>query len=354
MNINRYNYEEYFLLYVDDELNASERKAVEDFVEQNPDLEEELSMLKQSLLKPDTSVVMEDKSMLFKSESSSLITLENYETFFLLYVDEELNAEERRAVEMFVSKNPSLQQELHLLMQTKLQPDQDVVFPDKDLLYRTPATKRTVVVSIYRSVGVAAVILVALGIFWLMPRDNGTTSGPIVAKAEPKKTSTIQKKESTAKTETKSQTAVARQEDVTNSGKKITTVPQTKVDVAKNDNGMNKNQVQVEGTYETPVEKEIRPSTLETTAPILAMNETGSNDFKDATLIVDQPVEQSKTKVAGTLTTVGGGENDPGSTESKSKLRGFFRQVKRVVEKTAHLPGEDKKLQIGNIEIALK
>src|SRR6478736_2196411 len=105
MNINRYNYEEYFLLYVDDELNATERKAVEYFVEQNADLEEELFMLKQSLLKPDDSVVMKDKSVLFRSESSPLITLENYETFFLLYVDEELNAEERRAVEAFVSEN---------------------------------------------------------------------------------------------------------------------------------------------------------------------------------------------------------------------------------------------------------
>src|SRR6476620_9677260 len=129
MNINRYNYEEFFLLYVDDELNVTERREVEEFVALNPDLEEELSMLKQSLLKPDHSVVMENKCVLFRNESSPLITLENYETFFLLYVDEELSTEERRAVEAFVNENLSLQQEFQLLMQTKVEADETIVFP---------------------------------------------------------------------------------------------------------------------------------------------------------------------------------------------------------------------------------
>ena len=42
MNINRDNYEEFFLLYADNELSVQEKNAVEDFVRQHPDLEEEL------------------------------------------------------------------------------------------------------------------------------------------------------------------------------------------------------------------------------------------------------------------------------------------------------------------------
>ena len=40
MIINRYNYQEFLLLYVDNELNAVERKTVEDFIQQNADLNE--------------------------------------------------------------------------------------------------------------------------------------------------------------------------------------------------------------------------------------------------------------------------------------------------------------------------
>ena len=48
MQINRHNYEEYFILYMDNELGSTERRMVEDFVKLHPDLQEELDMLLQS------------------------------------------------------------------------------------------------------------------------------------------------------------------------------------------------------------------------------------------------------------------------------------------------------------------
>jgi hypothetical protein len=66
MNINRHNYETFFLLYIDHELSVVERKAVDEFVQANPDLEEELVMLQQSIL-PTDRIVFEDKgSLLFR------------------------------------------------------------------------------------------------------------------------------------------------------------------------------------------------------------------------------------------------------------------------------------------------
>src|SRR5215467_13527890 len=98
MNIDRHNYEEYFLLYIDNELNVDQKKQVELFVQENPDLEEELVMLKQSTLIPDDSIVFDKKHFLMKEENSSFINLNNYEQWLVMYVDDELSSEEKVVV----------------------------------------------------------------------------------------------------------------------------------------------------------------------------------------------------------------------------------------------------------------
>src|SRR5882762_4310883 len=109
MIINRNNYEEFFLLYVDNELSAADRMAVESFVRENPDLEKELDMLKQSTLKPDSSISFEHKELLMSGTGgNSFINNTNYEEFFLLYTDGELNEENKKAVEEFASHHAHL------------------------------------------------------------------------------------------------------------------------------------------------------------------------------------------------------------------------------------------------------
>ncbi len=68
MHINRHTYEEFFLLYNDGELSMEERKAVEDFVRENPDLEPELVMLGEAVFAPDESIVFENKDDLYRHE----------------------------------------------------------------------------------------------------------------------------------------------------------------------------------------------------------------------------------------------------------------------------------------------
>ena len=65
MVINRLNYEEYFLLYIDGELPVSERQAVELFVAQNADLAGELELLLQTRLECDITA-LPDKNSLYR------------------------------------------------------------------------------------------------------------------------------------------------------------------------------------------------------------------------------------------------------------------------------------------------
>ena len=126
MNVNQHNYEEFFLLYVDGELSATDKQAVEQFVQANPGLAEELEMLLQMRL-TDEPVLFEGKDILFRNETAE-INLHNYEEQFLLYVDNELNTVSKEKVETFVLQHPALQESFTLLKQTRLA-SEIIVFP---------------------------------------------------------------------------------------------------------------------------------------------------------------------------------------------------------------------------------
>ncbi len=132
MNINRHNYEEYFILYMDNELSSDDRRMVEAFVQNHPDLKEELDILLQYKLVPDTNIVFKGKEELMKVKGESPVTLSNYEEWLVLYIDNELTAEQRKTVEQFIAANPSVKKELHLLQRTQLQPEKSFL-PIKNL-----------------------------------------------------------------------------------------------------------------------------------------------------------------------------------------------------------------------------
>jgi hypothetical protein len=143
MNITRHNYEEYFILYMDNELTQAERRMVEDFVLLHPDLKEELDLLQQFKLTPDTDIVFAGKAELLKGQEASMVNLSNYEEYLLLYTDNELNpAQKVAAVEQFAAENLAVQKELDLLRFTRLQPE-SVEFPDKASLYRREGREST-------------------------------------------------------------------------------------------------------------------------------------------------------------------------------------------------------------------
>jgi len=177
ININRHNYEEFFLLYVDRELSAAERVAVEQFVQENPDLQQELDALQQTMLTQELIFEMPDKASLYRNEAVG-INLENHTTHFLMYVDDELSATEKEAVETFVLQHPSLQESFMQLKQTKL-PIESIPFPDKTVLYRSEEKEKKPVVYMHwwRMAAAAAVIGFAFMVWTLSPNNLDSGSG---------------------------------------------------------------------------------------------------------------------------------------------------------------------------------
>lgn len=172
MNINRNNYEEFLLLYADNELSFTERQAVEDFLESNPDLKAELQSILDSKLHTE-HVPFFNKAMLYKSDS--FITAENYESYFLLYADNELTDDERIETEKYAASTPPLQKEFDLIQQTKLVADEEIVFADKSVLYRKEEPARVIRISWMRVAVAAAIVgfILLAGILLFNKKSDG-------------------------------------------------------------------------------------------------------------------------------------------------------------------------------------
>jgi hypothetical protein len=172
MNITRNNYEEFFILYLDNELNREERSRVEFFLQQHPDLQEELSMLQQTRLVPDTQVIFKGKQSLWKSSTQCDISLANYEEWLLLYIDDELTIEQEVTVENFAIANPAVKAELDILQKTKLQPEESIIYFNKESLYRKEEKERPVAVIRWWRITAAAALLFAVSITGFLIYNN--------------------------------------------------------------------------------------------------------------------------------------------------------------------------------------
>ena len=177
MKIDRHNYEEFFILYWDDELAAAEKQAVENFVNQNADLREEFEILGEARFAPDAAVQFKEKGFLL---NNSFINITNYKEQLLNYIDDEVTAKERKEVEKFVGQNPDAQKELALLQKTKLQPEAEISFPDKSVLYRRVEKVRVISMTWFRVAVAAALIIIAgLTVFQFINTGKSGNAEPV-------------------------------------------------------------------------------------------------------------------------------------------------------------------------------
>jgi hypothetical protein len=183
-SINHHNYEEFFLLYVDGELSASDKEAVEQFVQANPDLAIELEMLQQMQL-PAQEMIYAGKEDLYKKESSA-VQYENYEEQFLLHVDKQLSSEEEEKLAIFVLQNPALQEAFTLLKQTRLFPE-TIIFRDKSSLYRKEAKEKPGFYLSWQRMAIAAAVLGLIVVTGLL-LPSGENNSLTLAKTNTNKT----------------------------------------------------------------------------------------------------------------------------------------------------------------------
>jgi hypothetical protein len=174
-HINTDNYEEFFLLYVDNELTEGERRSVEAFILEHPELKNELQVIMDTKLDLDETS-FEGKEILFRNEGK--VNEQNIEALQILLIDDELDPATAEEVETYSSATPLAARNLDQLRKTKLD-QEEIRFPDKATLYRTDK-KPAALISIqwFRIAAAAAVLLIA-GLLWLNRTDEADTIIPI-------------------------------------------------------------------------------------------------------------------------------------------------------------------------------
>jgi hypothetical protein len=387
MSINRYNYEEYFLLYIDNELPHAERRAVENFLLQNPDLEAELVALQQSVLIPDEQIVFENKELLLQFKGG--IHSNNLAEYAISYADNELGDAERLELENFIKNHPQQRPEFDLINNLKLQAEESIVFPDKNILHRYETGKISLVP--WWRMAAAAVIILCAGFFWLnstkSPRQPpGFThinnqlplkkpETPLVKKAELKEDNISKNSDSVADPVINSQPA----EVVIFERKSNNSVKEKRVNhkLSANLDVHQKNEIKLEpgnsqsniiainsNIIETPKAVKITKTQLK---PVITGENIGSIDAainSSNKTIRNQPAlsvnslnresDFMASKVAHTETV----ENELAANaivDNKNPLRGILRKATRFIDKnTAFMSPKRSGLQIGNVEIAFQ
>ena len=156
MLINRENYETVFLLYLDHELAAQDRLAVESFLNEHPDLKVEFELLRETLLTDDPLPEFSHKEGLYRTTSQ--VTTED----LLLLLDRELSEPEAESLQHKIAGSEGLRADFALLQQTRLDSDDEILFPWKAQLYRSEQSR----VIGFRKWHLAAAAVLALALLW--------------------------------------------------------------------------------------------------------------------------------------------------------------------------------------------
>ena len=362
MKIDRHNYEEFFILYWDNELSAEQKQAVKDFIAQNADLREEFELFGESRFTPDPAIQLKEKDFLL---NDSFINITNYEEQLLNYIDNELTTEEKNKVEKFVQVQPAAQQELALLQKTKLQPEAEIIFPDKSVLYRREEKPVRIISMTWFRVAVAAAIIVIAGftaLQFINNGKNGNNNG--FATIDNSKNTTVQDEEKNSKTPSTNSEKTIPGESITkvkdrktiekkegypldeknteqiltkNEPENKNNLPKPRTDRTTNDRDASIDASVNETFAYTPVELEKVGKVQKTETPLINASFVDSDVTNKPQIALDIPEAEAKGKD-------GGG------------LKEFLRKTTRVFERRTKIQTttEDNKLLVGAFAVSLK
>lgn len=283
-----------------------------------------------------------------------MIDQTNFETWFLMYADNELSAAEKLQVDEFVKLNPSLQSLLNKFCQLKavpgeikfpdknilyaeqmelsaytFKPDYSVTYPVKDTLYRRSAVRR---IKWMIPVSIAASIIFILGLFVLLnPIKKSVTDEKLtINKYIPPPSSKGEEEKSTLLVETKPKVEVSHQISSPNQSALVSEIllPESKQPII----------VKMEE------EDIIEP----TPSPIIVQPNLSEEAIQAAASrkVEMQEIQPSNVSINTDVLIQASNRND-----DHSVIRGLMRKITRRVFKEKSISDQQKTIQVSNFVI---
>ena len=370
MQINRHNYEEFFMLYVDGELNAAQRTEVENFVGLNADLDGEFASFKMVVLPVADNFIFENKNLLYKT--SEAINLTNCNEYFLLYTDNELTAGDRQMVEKFVLQNPQVQEEFSLIKQTKLVPEL-IEFENKALLFREEKERR--IIPFYWKMMAAATITGLVATLWVVTMKDQTLTTQGFTAVSPEKTVPANKgineiTSAQSKIETADITNAVKKENANNTDipaqqkthlpekYSFAVVTQTPAETyknksteqtAKNENGMEKNYTVATMqpiNSQSPVPVEVNNAVAQNKNTVVSY--ASATNENDAVIVKPAAMNFTDNDAEDNSLYIGFAELN------KTKVKNLFRKATAIFDKKANNDDGENSIRLANFEIRTK
>jgi len=177
MGINKENYEQFFLDYLEGNLSPEEKQELADFIIAHPELRSLLDDFDGTPIPPDRITYLKKERLKKNIHNSVHINEGNAEAWMIASIEGNLNATEAFELSEFISKNPVFERELELYRKTRIVPDETITFPLKSSL-KKKAPYILLKRSGWISALVAAVIILFFGIRFFLLRPPSPDALP--------------------------------------------------------------------------------------------------------------------------------------------------------------------------------
>ncbi len=182
MKINKSNYEAYFLDYIEGNLSEEQRASLMAFLDKNPGLKKELEGFENIKISEPPQVEFPDKNSLKVPEVDLPVTEENFEWFCIAKLENDLSPEEEQQLNDFLKQNPEKQKDYELYSKTVLEPAEDVVFENPNILKRAKITPISTSKNLWTYAAAAAVVFIIAGLFFMLPQPESENDKLIAEK----------------------------------------------------------------------------------------------------------------------------------------------------------------------------
>lgn len=333
------NYEEFFILYMDKELNHAQMKAVDEFLLAHPGLQPEFEMLM------NTQLPMEEFSFDKEELQAHKMKLASVDEELLLYIDNELPLDKKRIVEEALASDKDYQLQHRVLLQTKSDPAEQIVYPDKKELYRH--AKKIIAFKPWMRIAAAIIIIAMAGLLYFK-NTSVQINKPTLAN-NVKKADTQQSSHTKAVTDV----SIRKEEPLVNAAsarKKNHSLP--------SENKEKKNRILQKNNNEVAL------NATRSEENILPVKRVSAVDFNNGKMLANNKPLVSVNHFDVTSSIISRTTEEPfidkeksiASNDRKGSFRGFLRKATRMIEKRTGIdPANDNgELLIGAVAVNLK